>query len=216
MAKSTKNNTKKKAEKKETPVINMGTKKQWRLGGGIFLLLTGLFICFSIVSYCFTWKADQDKMLSGSDWYTFLFKDKEIVANWGGRLGAAVSHIMVYEWVGIAAFALGLWISIVGLNFVYGKKVLPIARYLRWMMILVLVVAPILTYALPDATFPYGGAWGNEAIAYMNGLFGHSGTGLILFAVVCFFLFVVFALDISPLLRRARRTAQKMADVAAA
>jgi S-DNA-T family DNA segregation ATPase FtsK/SpoIIIE len=44
-------------------------------------------------------------------------------------------------------------------------------------------------------------------------MFGTGGTGMILFAVVCFFAFVVFALDISPMLHHAKRTAQAVASM---
>lgn len=217
MATTKKNTAKNSAKAQETPDADkISRAKQARLGLGIFLLLTGIFICFSIISYCFTWQADQDKLLSGGSASDFLFGDKILVTNWGGRFGAAIAHLMVYNWVGIASFAVALWIGVAGLVLLYGKRINTVARYLRWLTILLLVVAPILTYLMPDAAFPYGGAWGNEAISYMNGFFGHAGTGMILFAVVCFFLFVVFALDISPLLRRAGKTANKMAEVAAA
>ncbi|HEY9178180.1 MAG TPA: DNA translocase FtsK 4TM domain-containing protein, partial [Flavipsychrobacter sp.] len=216
MATSKKNTEKSKAKKQE-PVADKASRiRQIRLGFGLFFLLTGVFISFSLISYCFTWQADQDKLLTGGDLSSFLFRDDAMVANWGGRAGAVVSHILMYEWVGLASFAISIWITMVGLSLVYGKRIISITRYLRWTSLLVLVVAPVLTYLIPDAAFSYGGAWGNEAITYMNGFFGYAGTGLILFAIVCFFLFVVFALDISPVLKRARSTAQKVAGAAAA
>ncbi|MCB0696248.1 MAG: DNA translocase FtsK 4TM domain-containing protein [Chitinophagaceae bacterium] len=214
MATTKKNTPKTKADRSQEPVADtISRRKQVKLGTGIALLLVGTFICFSIISYCFTWQVDQDKVLSGEGWMALL-KSRQTVANWGGRIGAVISHIMVYEWAGIASLAIGLWIAAIGLGMLYGKRIIPVTRYLRWLSLLILVVAPVLTYVMPDAAFSFGGAWGNEAISYMNGFFGHIGTGLILFAIVCFFLFVVFALDISPVLRRARKTAQKMADVA--
>lgn len=217
MATSKKNTEKNSKAKKQEPVTDKAARiKQVRLGFGLFLLLAGIFTGFALVSYCFTWQADQDKLLNGNSISTFLFKDKEVVTNWGGRLGAALSHVFMYNWVGLASFAISIWITMAGLGLVYGKRIIPVTRYLRWASLLILVVAPVLTYLLPDAAFPYGGAWGNEAIAYMNGFFGNAGTGLILFAIVCFFLFVVFALDISPVLKRARNTAQMVAGAAAA
>lgn len=218
MATPKKNTIKNKEKKKEEkPVVDKAARRrQLRLGFGLFFLLTGIFICFSLISYCFTWQADQDKLLTGGSISDFLFKDKAVVANWGGRLGAAAAHVLMYEWVGVASFAIGIWITMIGLGLVYGRRIIPVTRYLRWTSLLVLVVAPVLTYLIPDAAFPFGGAWGNEAIGYMMGFFGNAGTGLILFAIVCFFLFVVFALDISPVLRRARKTARQVADAAAA
>ncbi len=196
----------------EQPVDNTTTTtdriRQLRLGFGMFLLLFGIFLTVSIASYFYNWTADFDKAS-----VNMLLKGKTNVANWGGRFGATLSHALVYKGAGVASLAIGIWVGMLGLNMIYGRRVVPIIRYLRWLSILLLIVAPILAYVLPNAGFPYGGAWGNEAIAYMNSFFGHGGTGMILFAIVCFFAFVVFALDISPILRRARTTAKAVASI---
>jgi S-DNA-T family DNA segregation ATPase FtsK/SpoIIIE len=191
-------------------VAAVSTSKQTRLAFGILFLLIGVFICFAIVSYCFTWQADQDKLLSSEGISNFIFNEKTPVANWGGRLGAALSHLFVYEGAGIASIVLGVWIAAIGLNLTYGKRVVPLMRYLRWFSIVVLIGAPVLTYIAPDAAFPYGGAWGNEAIAYLSGFMGKLGIGLLLLGIASFFIFVIFALDITPLLKRAKRSAKDL------
>lgn len=217
MAKSKKNIQKPAPDLEEKDVkISADRKKQIRLGFGITLLFIGVFVTLSIISYCFSWQADQDKLLSGKGWSEFLFHDKTPVSNWCGRFGAYIGHSLVYEGVGIASLAIGLAICLVAIKVLYAKRRLPIARYFRWISILLLLVAPTLTYLMPSASFPFGGAWGNEAITYMNGFLGTAGTGLVLLAIIAFFAFVIFALDISPLLKRARTTAKKVADVASA
>lgn len=216
MATSKKDNKAKK-KKANAPLLTANRKKQWRQGFGLLLLVTGVFICFSIISYCFTWQEDQDKLISSNTIGAFLKNGEGLhISNWGGRLGAAVSHLFVYEWVGIAAMSIGLWLGVLGIYILNPSKPVPFARYIRWTAMTILVLSPVLTYLIPDASFPYGGAWGNEAIHYMNGLFGVFGTGLVLFAIVCFFLFVVLALDIRPLLRRAKSAAGKVAEATAA
>jgi S-DNA-T family DNA segregation ATPase FtsK/SpoIIIE len=178
--------------------------RQIRLGFGIFFLLAGVFVCFSIISYCFTWQADQS--IASRGWKYALGAD-ETVNNWGGRLGAIVSHSLVFKGAGIASLILGIWLAALGLNLLYGKRTIPLLRYLRWISIILLVAAPVMAFLFPGATFPYGGAWGNIAVNYMNGFLGKNGTALLLFAIVCFVVFVVFALDIRPLLAKAKRTA---------
>jgi len=107
--------------------------------------------------------------------------------------------------------AIGFWITAIGLNLVYNKRAVPLLRYMRWLSILLLIMAPVLAYLKPNAAFPYGGAWGDVAINYLNGFLGQAGTGLILFALLCFFVFVIFALDITPLLRRMKQKAKNVA-----
>lgn len=216
MATTKKKNNDKRTNNKEESINKEERLKQIKLGLGILFLLVGVFISFSIISYCFTWQVDQDLLLSENGLNHFVFKDKSSVANWGGRLGAAISHVLVYNGVGIAALAIGLVICMYAFRLLYNNPKTNLSKYLRWLSIALLLIAPTMAYLMPSATFPFGGAWGNEAITYLNGVMGTAGTGMVLFAVVCFFLFVVFALDISPIIKKARKTASKMAAAAAA
>lgn len=210
----TKNKTKKQPVSKDNnkqPLAPMDRKHQLRLGFGVFFLLLGIFTCFAITSYFFTWKADQDKVFDMNGIWHFLFRSQAPVANWGGRMGAVIGHVLVYKAVGIAAIAIGFSITGIGLNLLYRKRVVPVLRYMRWVSILLLIIAPVLAYMMPHAAFSYGGAWGNVAIEYLNGFLGFAGTGLVLFAILCFFVFVIFALDIRPFLRRMQLRAQNVA-----
>jgi len=213
MAKSsTKNTTRSKTEKNIPAQQNVDTKRQARLVIGTVILLIGSFVTFSIVSYFFTWQADQDQLLSSKDSWTFLTDKSSIITNWGGRLGAYLSHTLVYHYVGILSLAIGLWISMLGLFLVYDKKLNKLSKYLRWACLLLLVIAPLLTFLLPDSSFAWGGAWGNESIAFLNGLIGKMGTGLILFSIIALVAFIVFSLDIRPMLRKAKNKAAEVSN----
>ena len=190
----------------------LSRRGQFRMIFGMLFLSSGAFIILAIVSYCFTWRADQDLIMRGGNLTSFLWSGHEAVANWGGRLGAVSAHYLVYRCAGIASFALGLWGVSVGLQILYGRRMANIMRYLRWMCLLALTVAPILTYIFPGSAFPWGGALGTEAILYSNGLIGEAGTGMLLICLAAFVLFVIFALDISPMIRRARQSATKMRE----
>ncbi len=192
--------------------LNVDRKRQIILGFGIFFILSGVFTCLSIISYCFTWKIDQSDLISKASIWNFLLHDHSPVANWGGRLGAALSHTLVYKGAGVASLAIGLGIAAIGMTMIYGKKVIPALRYMRWVSIVLILAAPILSYLAPGYAFPLGGALGNVAVSYFNGLTGKLGTGLILLSTVCFFVFVIFALDIRPFLLKMRKQAQKVAD----
>lgn len=187
-------------------------RRQWRLGFGTLILLVGAFITFSIVSYFFTWQADQDQLLAKRGNWAFLTDKESIITNWGGRLGALTSHILVYNYIGILSLTIGLWISLWGLYLVYDKRLSGLAKYLRWVCLLLLIVAPVLTYIFPGSGFSWGGAWGNESIVFLNGLIGKLGTGLILFAIIALVAFIVFSLDIRPLIRKARAKAALMSN----
>jgi S-DNA-T family DNA segregation ATPase FtsK/SpoIIIE len=210
MAKSASKNMGSTPEKNKTANQNTDTKRQVRLVVGTIILLMGAFVSFSIISYFFTWETDQDKILSSHNVWAFLLDKNSIITNWGGRLGALVSHIMVYQYIGVLALAVGLWIGLFGLYLVYDKKIAKLSQYLRWLCLLLLVIAPLLTFALPQSSFPWGGAWGNESIAFLNGLIGKMGTGLILFSIIALVAFIVFSLDIRPMLRKAKMKAAEV------
>lgn len=208
------NNTPKKKKNTAAPPPQqpIDTKRQVRLATGLAFLLAGAFVCLAIISYFFTWQADQDKvMTTGGQLKAFLLHGNTPVANWTGRLGAWLSHQLVFCGAGIASLVIGLWAAALGLNLLYDRKSFPAMRYLRWFSILLLVTAPTLAYLFPHAAFPYGGALGNEAIAYTNGFIGKASTGLILLAIIGFFVFVLFALDIRPFIRKARKKAAALA-----
>lgn len=214
MATSTKN---KKApppppKPEEVALAAIERKRQIRLGVGIFFVLAGVFTCFSIISYYFSWTADQDKFFNSTGMWGFVFNhDSTPVSNWGGRFGAALSHILVYKGAGIASLVIGLAIGGIGLHVVYGSRVLPVLRYMRWVSILLLLVAPVLAYLFPGSSFPLGGRLGNGAISYLNGFLGYLGTGMVLISTILFFVFVIFALDVRPFMNRMRQRARSVA-----
>ncbi|HET8573590.1 MAG TPA: DNA translocase FtsK [Edaphocola sp.] len=203
--KKSKNNTK---SNKKT-VTNTGNtlvlKRNVRLGFGFFLLLIGSFLTLSIISYCFTWQQDQDHLISRQGVLSFLFSDHSVVHNWCGRLGAAMSHLLVYGGLGIMALMLTVWIAGWGINLINGKKLLPVMRWVRWMALGFLFFCPFLAFAFSGNAFPLGGALGNGLIDWTNGFAGMAGNVLMLLAVLCFFVFIVFQWDIKPLWRRARK-----------
>ena len=202
--------------------LHIDRKKQIKLGLGIFLLLAGAVSCFSIFSYFFTWAEDQDKVAHIHNFIEYirfivvsnteaLPADKLVIANNLGRFGAATAHVLVCKGAGIAAIAICLGLISLGLNLVYGKKALSLLRYIRWVSLLLLLIAPILSYLFPHSDFPLGGALGKVAIEYFNGLLGNVGTGMFLLSIVLFFVFVIFALDISPFINSMKKSAAKMA-----
>ncbi len=203
---------KKTADTVSSPEPGLNRRRQIRMLIGLLFLCSGAFICLSVVSYFFTWQVDQDLLVRSGSLKAFVLHGQEAVANWGGRVGAALSHLLVYRGAGLASLALGLWALSMGLHIIYGRRMAPALRYLRWMCLIVLTLAPILAYVFPHASFPWGGALGSEAVAYSNGLIGSAGTGLLLLTLAIFVLFVIFALDISPMIRRARMAARKMKE----
>ncbi|PSK94937.1 FtsK/SpoIIIE family DNA translocase [Taibaiella chishuiensis] len=185
--------------------MSAARKRNIRLALGFLCLLLGSFFTLSVISYCFTWQQDQHHLLSSRGLFNFLFHDKAPVENWCGRLGAAAAHILVYRGVGIASLLFTIWLGAWGVNLVYGRIVIPIFKWIRWMALGFLFVCPLFSFAFPQMAFPLGGALGNGLIEWTNGFAGKAGSLFMLITVFCFFAFIVFQWDIKPLLRRARK-----------
>src|SRR5690606_27540114 len=92
------------------------SKRNIRLVLGFLLLLVGSFFTLSILSYCFTWKEDQNHLISAQSISSFLFTDTSAVQNWCGRLGAVAAHLLVFRGVGIASLLFTTWMAAWGIN----------------------------------------------------------------------------------------------------
>lgn len=179
-------------------------KRNIRLGIGFFILFSGSFLTLSVISYCFTWQADQDALISNQTWLHFLFTDQSIVLNWCGRLGALLSHILVFRSLGILSLMLTLWIAGWGINLINGKKLLPVMRWVRWMAFGFLFFCPLLSFCFNGSLFPLGGALGDSLIDWTNGFAGIAGNIIMLTGILFFFVFIIFEWDIKPVFRRAK------------
>jgi S-DNA-T family DNA segregation ATPase FtsK/SpoIIIE len=73
---------------------------------GISLILVSIFLLLGCLSYFFTWKSDQNRVLNKS-LFSFLFDGNPIgVENWTGKLGAWSSHLLMYRWFGVASLGM--------------------------------------------------------------------------------------------------------------
>ncbi len=71
---------------------------------GATLVLVGVFVLVAGISYVFTWKVDQDKILNNP--FSALGEGELIVTNWLGRLGAVTGNGLIYWGFGIASLVL--------------------------------------------------------------------------------------------------------------
>lgn len=148
---------------------------------GLFCFFIAFFLCLAFVSYCFTWKYDQDKVLQFS-WSILLQQDLQM-QNWFGRLGAVVSHQFFYWGFGVASF------SFIYFLVQFGRKLLiPGAvnffRLIQDVLLVLIVVPPFLHFALHWLSgFPWGGAFGRAIVDWLHPFLGT-------FGLILLFLFV--------------------------
>lgn len=202
---TTKNNSSKSKKTTSNAVTAKSSpKRNLRLIIGFICLLLGSFFTLSIISYCFSWQQDQNHLISSQSMTGFLFNDKSPVQNWCGRLGAVAAHMLVFRGVGIAALLFTTWLGAWGINFIYGKKIIPTVKWTRWMALSFLFICPLLSFVFAGSTFPLGGALGSGLIEWTNGFAGKAGSIFMLIAVFLFFAVIIFQWDIKPWLLRAK------------
>ena len=150
---------------------------------GIFLGILSVYTLIAVVSYIFTWTADQSLLTSSAD---------EIARNSGGRLGFKWARLLVTEMFGIGAFAVVAVFAIAALR--------CLNRRVRFFRILFLAVFAAVLLSLVSTCivgffgdFPVfgegiGGAYGTAMVNEMESLMGTVGTVLVLVAAIILFL----------------------------
>ena len=166
-------------EKEETVTVKQLVKdERTHKIAGILLLLAALILFISFTSYLFTWQQDQDKVLRNIS--RFLFTDDVNVENLLGRIGAWLAHLFFYQSFGIASYLICSMFFILGINFLFGKKIFSLARNLKYVLIGLLVLPVFFSFFFKSYDFPWGGTMGNYAAYWLNGFIGKTGTGILL------------------------------------
>jgi S-DNA-T family DNA segregation ATPase FtsK/SpoIIIE len=162
-------------------------RMRWSFGS-IFLLLAAYQI-FSFLSYFFTWRSDQDKIIN-KGFFEFIFSDNElIINNHLGKLGAWISHVFIHEWFGIASFFFPFVFTILGFYLIFRIKMLPLKRTIAISTVSMVVVSLIFGFITSNDSFPYGGEFGFQLNGWLKITVGTFGA--FLFLVVIAFIAVV-------------------------
>lgn len=152
---------------------------------GVAIMVFTLFTLISVVSYLFTWQADQS-LMSHPD---MLDKGVE-VANWGGKIGYGWSRFLVSDCFGLGSFALIFLMGAVSYRLFFWDRHIGLLRTTFVTVSGAFLTSLILSYVSmrlgPDTFFGggLGGDSGHAVIVWLENLVGVSVTGLILAALV--------------------------------
>jgi S-DNA-T family DNA segregation ATPase FtsK/SpoIIIE len=209
MAENTyKSNTFKKPEKEKKSRSSKSTSKfsfaflkdpRFRLATGFFLIITSLFLFVAFVSYLFTGKADQSIILSLQD--SGVVESGRETSNWLGAYGAFTSHYLIYQWLGISAFAIPPILFLVGFKMVFQRELLPIFSVFTFAVFAGLWTSLLLGYVthgisgVNEVSFLSGGL-GYQMARIFSGLFGW---GTFLFLVLTLFVFIIYFYNVTAI-----------------
>lgn len=158
---------------------------------GFMVGVFALFSLMSVLSYLFTWKADQSLLFEAD----MLDKNVE-VGNWGGKMGFRWADFLVGRCLGFGAFSIVAMFCIWAYRLIYPTRKFRLGRY----TMLSLTSAPVISWLFAyvgdicgaDTVLPggLGGAAGSAFVSGMGNLFGMVVTGItILIVAVTWLLF---------------------------
>ncbi len=184
-----------------------GKKKQgifrderFRIIVGIFLIFFGLYLLFALVSYFFTWKADQSfetgKLLSGASVQ---------VENWAGKTGARLSDLLIHKWFGIFSFSIPILFLYAGLS-LFRVKTAPFKRVFWFLVILTFLGSLSIAFVWGDANGYLGSGPGGELgyfiTEWLNSLLGRIGDAFLLIFLNIVFFLAFFHVPVFPFRKR--------------
>ena len=168
--------------------ISLLLSKQQKILLGSFLILLGLALILSFISYFFTWEADQSDI--------GLWADREIQAeNWLNKFGANVGHFFIYNGFGVSAFIFAFLVTLTGVYYFFDYSKKPLAKFWFWGMLLMIWISVFLGFFNETASI-LSGRIGFETNLFSQDYLGLTGTALILTFVMIVYL--VLRLKITP------------------
>ena len=166
-------------------------KEAWRMVGGLFFGLFGIYTLVSLISFLFTWAQDQSLL-----WHPNLLSSaaKESVENGGGKLGYLWSHLLIGKLFGLGAFIVPFFCLALSVFCLKIRRISIIRVFLLSVfgcIIVSVVCSFIFSYTPLNDWFGTGagGSYGYFVHHYLMDMLGALGTGLLL--LILFFVWLI-------------------------
>lgn len=163
---------KQKPKEKSVPRFNWRDER-WPKIIGVILVLTAVYLAIAFVSYLYTWKMDQDKVLKFS--WAMLFQGDLSVKNWLGRLGAIVSNMFFYWGFGLPSIMFVVLFVRLGLDLLRRKSLFPFLIFARNSFVIMAFFSLTLEFAFRRSEFTWGGAFGESTCFWLSNFLGQIG-----------------------------------------
>jgi DNA segregation ATPase FtsK/SpoIIIE, S-DNA-T family len=150
---------------------------------GVLLLFFATYLFVACFSYIFTWQVDQDKVAHFE--LDLIFQDIE-VSNWLGRLGAIVSHFLVYWLFGLPSFAIIYILLQYGLGIIQDIPLVRFMGRLRTSLAWMLGLSILFGFIFFKFDFPWGGNFGHSISESLIKIVGSIGTFLLILLIISF------------------------------
>lgn len=167
--------------------ISLSLSKQQKILLGSFLILLGVALILSFISYFFTWEADQSNI--------GILADRKLqTQNWLSKFGANLGHFFVYNGFGVSAFIFAFLVTLTGIYFFFDYAKKPIIKFWFWGMLLMIWISVFFGFFKGLTIF--SGIIGFETNDFLQDYIGLIGTALLMTFVLVIYL--VVRLKITP------------------
>lgn len=186
--KKTSNKTAKKKSTTKIKKPNFTLSNQQKLVFGSLLLILGILLFISFLSFFFTGKADQSIISE--------FSSRNIQAeNWLNKVGAWVSDLFIYKGFGIASFIFSGLIFVSGIYVLLNIKKAKLARHWFWGTIIVIWISVFFGF-FSESNPLLGGRIGYEMNDFFQDYMGKIGTALLL--LLCLITYLAIRFKLTP------------------
>ena len=139
---------------------------------GYTLLFISIILFTSFISYMYNWRIDQSSVDS--------ILDRDIkVENILGKIGASISHLLIFKLFGIASFILPVILLISSYYLLFNKKILELIKKVNWLLLLIIWTTLLSGYL--NNYYPIqSGIVGVEINSFLETYIGNIGIVLII------------------------------------
>jgi len=177
-----------KTTQKRFSKINFTLTNSQRLVMGSFLVIIGILLFIALLSYLFTGESDQ----------TILgdFTNRSIETNnWLSKVGAWISHLLIYKGFGISSFLFSGLLLLTGISVLANSSKKRLWRNWFWGTLIIIWGALVFGFAFETAP-KLGGTIGFELNILLQDYVGKIGTALLL--VFGFIVYIALRFKIGP------------------
>ncbi len=157
------------------------------------LLLASLSLFFAFMmflaftSFLISWESDQS-LLDAKD---YLSNPDIIANNFAGKMGAAIAHLFIFKWFGIASYSLIAVLTVLGLYF-FNFRTIPLGKTIKYSIIGTLWTSVTLSFIFGAHNLILGGAHGYYISSLLVSFLGTAGTAFLLFIILAGFILFTF------------------------
>ena len=164
---------------------------------GTFLILFSVFLCIAFISFFFNWQEDQSALTK--------FTDKTVKSeNLLGKIGANLSHFLIYKGFGIGAFIIALQAFLSGVYILFKKKFASIIVSWNWNLFAMLWISISLGFVHNDYAL-LSGIIGFEINEYSQAFVGKTGLVILLSFILIAYTVLRYKVTFDKYLDRLKR-----------